>query len=328
MIEISGGASRLRPHVKTYKCREIIDMQLEKGIERFKCATLAEADLLGKSLAPDVLVAYPLVGPAKKAFIDLTKKYPKTQWSVLVDNVHALHSWNGHETPIDIFIDLDVGMHRTGIPPANASELWDAVSRSAHTFRGWHVYDGHIHAKGAEQRVKEVASGYEAVERLIAETGTAGSEVICGGSVTFPVHAEHAGRYLSPGTTLLWDYGYSSSFPDLPFEIAATLMTRVVSKPGANRLTLDAGHKAVASEMTAPSIFFPQAPGAQIVVHSEEHLVLEMAGAHLWQVGDVMYGVPYHICPTVALHGEAGVIENGALSGFWNITARDRTYSL
>src|SRR5215471_17862022 len=62
-IEIAGGARRLRPHVKTHKTREIVRMELEAGITKHKCATLAEAEMIASCGAPDVLLAYQMVGP-------------------------------------------------------------------------------------------------------------------------------------------------------------------------------------------------------------------------------------------------------------------------
>ena len=62
-IAVAGGVDRLRPHVKTHKTREIVRMELDAGISKHKCATLAEAEMLADCGAPDVLLAYPMVGP-------------------------------------------------------------------------------------------------------------------------------------------------------------------------------------------------------------------------------------------------------------------------
>ncbi|MEJ2162343.1 MAG: hypothetical protein P8X60_03230 [Robiginitalea sp.] len=79
MLRLAGSADRLRPHIKTHKMAEIIRMQLERGIHKFKCATLAEAELLARCKARDVLLAYPLTGPGPGRLADLQKKYPETQ---------------------------------------------------------------------------------------------------------------------------------------------------------------------------------------------------------------------------------------------------------
>jgi len=76
--------------------------------------------------------------------------------------------------------------------------------------------------------------------------------------------------------------------------------------------------------MPHPRVVFPDLPDARFVTHSEEHLVLESASASQWAVGDALLGVPWHVCPTVALHAEAVLIEGGHLAGQSRIDARQR----
>jgi D-serine deaminase-like pyridoxal phosphate-dependent protein len=133
---------------------------------------------------------------------------------------------------------------------------------------------------------------------------------------------------LSPGTTVLWDAGYAKKLPDLAFLPAAVLLARVVSKPGPGRLCLDLGHKAVGSEMPPPRVLFLNLPDAIPVIHSEEHLVVETPAAGEVALGACVYGVPWHICPTVALHEEAFVVRDGGVSGVWRVTARARRLSI
>ena len=136
MLRIAGSPERLRPHVKTYKCQEVVRMQLEADICAFKCATLAEASLLGESGAPDVLIAYPLVGPTQTRFLELTRQYPKTRFSALIDHESQLDDWNQLGQAVDLFIDLNVGMNRTGIPSEKAAGLFEQVQASKHRFGG------------------------------------------------------------------------------------------------------------------------------------------------------------------------------------------------
>ncbi len=329
MIQIAGAANRLRPHVKTYKCPEIVAMQREEGIQKFKCATLAEARMLAQANVEDILVAYPLVGPAQIKFLELCKQYPKIQFSVLIDHPDQIKLWKQAGKAVQVFIDIDAGMHRTGIPIQEAQMLYEQVSASELIdFKGWHIYDGHIHDKAVADRKNSVAKAFSGVEELLNKTHTKGTEIICGGSISFPIHAQFQDRTLSPGTTLLWDHGYATGFPDIPFEIAATVATRVISKPGAQKLCLDLGHKAVASEMKNAPVYFPQIPDADIEVHSEEHLVIITKRAENWNIGDILYGFPWHICPTVALHNQAGIVENHKITDFWTIEARNRIYYL
>jgi D-serine deaminase-like pyridoxal phosphate-dependent protein len=142
------------------------------------------------------------------------------------------------------------------------------------------------------------------------------------------MHARREGVECSPGTTVLWDAGYARKMPDLEFLPAATLLARVVSRPGAARLCLDLGHKAVASEMPHPRVVFPDLPDARAVMHSEEHLVLDTAIAAQFPVGTVVHGIPWHICPTVALHSEVVVSRAGLASDTWPVVARARRITI
>ena len=97
-----------------------------------------------------------------------------------------------------------------------------------------------------------------------------------------------------------------------------------VSKPAPDRACVDLGHKAVASEQPQPRVRFFDLEEVDLVMHSEEHLVLEGAGSERLQVGDVLYEIPRHICPTVALHEEVVVVEGGEVVDQWTVEARRR----
>ncbi|MBI3875738.1 MAG: D-TA family PLP-dependent enzyme, partial [Verrucomicrobia bacterium] len=152
--------------------------------------------------------------------------------------------------------------------------------------------------------------------------------IAAGGTPTFPIHAKNPEVECSPGTCVFSDASYGSKFPDLDFLNAALVLTRVVSKPGGNRLCLDLGHKAIASENPHPRVQFPGLPEVAFLTHSEEHLVIKAQRAGEFKVGDCLYGVPWHICPTVALHSEAVVVEKGQTTQRWKVTARDRRLTI
>src|SRR5436853_5755938 len=89
-VEIAGSPGRLRPHVKTHKTREIVRLELEAGITKHKCATVAEAEMLAGCGAPDVLLAYNLVGPNCGRMARLARTYSGCRFSVLADHPDAL----------------------------------------------------------------------------------------------------------------------------------------------------------------------------------------------------------------------------------------------
>src|SRR5688572_8131849 len=142
--------------------------------------------------------------------------------------------------------------------------------------------------------------------------------IIAGGSPTFSIHCKRKEVECSPGTFVFWDKGYSDLCPEQPFEPAAVLVTRVISLPDATRICLDLGHKSVAAENEIGNrVFFPEASSLRPTGQSEEHLVLEAGAGHSFKVGDVLYGIPFHVCPTIALYERAITIENGKISGEW-----------
>ena len=338
MINIAGGAGRLVPHVKTHKMAEIVKMQLAAGIHQFKCATIAEAEMLSDAGAKSILLAYQLNHPKAERFLTLVKKYPDIQFASLVDNLESAQLLNelfGKEKIIaNIFIDVDSGMHRTGIAPDDKLyDLFMQLQELPHIkFRGLHAYDGHIHDEDSEPRTKRCEAGIEkvnAIKQKIINSGFSDVEIIAGGTPTFTVHALHNEEYCSPGTCLLWDYGYNSFLQEQGFECAAVLLTRVISKPKEGIITTDLGHKSVSAENPINKrIFFLNLDEYEVKSQSEEHLVVEVKDWDDIKVGDVFYGIPYHICPTVALYDEANVIEEGNLVDKWNITARRKKITI
>ncbi|MFO0852594.1 MAG: hypothetical protein U0871_29140 [Gemmataceae bacterium] len=106
-------------------------------------------------------------------------------------------------------------------------------------------------------------------------------------------------------------------------------MTRVVSRPTADRVTFDLGTKAVASDPPlARRVHLLDVPEYTPVGHNEEHYVIETPHADRFTPGDVVYALPGHVCPTVALHKEALVAEGGRVVGRWAIAARDRVLTV
>jgi len=149
-------------------------------------------------------------------------------------------------------------------------------------------------------------------------------KIVAGGSPTFPVHAARENVECSPGTFVFWDHGYKQSLPDEPFDYAALVITRVVSVIDQNTLCLDLGHKSVAAENQLPRVHFLNAPELVPFSQSEEHMVVKSSTANAFRPGDVLYGVPIHICPTVALYERAWVVEDGAVTKEWKVAARNR----
>lgn len=337
MIKLAVGTSRLRPHVKTHKMAEMVRRQLAAGITRFKCATIAEAEMCAQCGAADVLVAQQPVGPGPARLARLAQLYPRTAFGTIVDDEAVLRALaaacSEAGTTLDVYLDIDNGMHRTGIPPGpHALALYRLIHQLPHLEpAGLHVYDGHVRESDPLERAAHGEADFAPVldfRDALEAAGLCVPRVVAGGTPTFPVHARHRDRECSPGTCVFWDMGYGTRFADLPFVPAALVVSRVISKPGEHRVCLDAGYKAVAADPPVPRLYVFGLEQAQVLVHNEEHLALESPQADSLRVGDVVYGVPHHICPTCALHREALVVQNGAVVDRWNVTARDRSLTV
>jgi len=337
MIAVAGDAGRLRPHVKTHKMPEIIRLQMKHGITKFKCATIAEAEMAAACGAKDMLMAYQPVGPNIKRYFTLTDNYPATKFSCIADTqetiINLAKAAKELNKPVHIWIDINTGMNRTGVKPGiEAVSIARLAARLPLVkLEGLHSYDGHLHQSDPALRKKLCDEAFAAVTTLtgeLAKYGITNLKIVAGGSPTFPIHALRKDVELSPGTILLWDYGYSSAFRDMDFLNAAVLFTRVVSKPDRDLLCIDLGHKAVASEMPQPRIHVPELGKIEIISHNEEHMVIRSEKAEEYRVGSVIYAVPFHICPTVDRHDFASVVSTGHVTGQWIIEARRRKITI
>jgi D-serine deaminase-like pyridoxal phosphate-dependent protein len=225
-------------------------------------------------------------------------------------------------------------MNRTGIAPGPAAiELMKFLSVSgAVKSIGLHAYDGHIRNTSFKEKEKEVNESYKAVEELLVDIQDAGlltPVVVAGGSPGFSVHAKRKTIECSPGTFIYWDKGYADMCPEQDFIPAAVLLTRVISLPDDGLITTDLGHKSVAAENEiSRRVFFTDDPSLKAISQSEEHLVLKNEGTRSYAVGDILYGLPYHICPTVALYERMLTVEHGKQIGEWLTIARDRKISV
>jgi D-serine deaminase-like pyridoxal phosphate-dependent protein len=336
MIEIAGSPERLRPHVKTHKMSEIVRLQMDHGIKKFKCSTIAEAEMAADCGAKDILLAMQPVGPNLERFFLLKRKYKDIKISCIVDNhtdvQNIRESAKKYGIVTHIWLDINVGMNRTGIIPGReAIILFNEICDSSMLVtEGFHVYDGHIHESDPEKRKKQCSEAFAPVSKMVSDIEKSGTKIriVAGGTPSFPVHARYGSAELSPGTTLLWDYGYSKTYRDLDFLHAAVLLTRIVSKPAPGLLCLDLGHKAVASEMPHPRVIFPDLTDYEFTGHNEEHLVLRTPEAGKYHTGDVLYGIPWHICPTIDRHDRATVVRNNEATEEWEIVARRRKITI
>lgn len=343
MVRIAGGPERLRPHCKTHKTREIIEMQIKLGITHHKCATIAEAEMLAEVGVEDVLLAYQMVGPNILRLVRLVDKFATTRFACLVDHPQAVSqlskaitSGDGSNRIVDVLLDLNSGMNRTGIPIGQyAIELYEMIlSADGLNVGGLHWYDGHHRQADLQQRTGAVNAGWNQFIKFrdqLLLSGLSVPRIVAAGTGSFPILAEQCepNLELSPGTTTFYDDDMATRFPELNFQPALGILTRVISCNRANHLTLDVGHKSCAADQPfGHRLAFPELSDAKEVIHSEEHLVIETTQADQFKLGDHLIAIPRHACPTSAVHQFANVIDDGRLFERWNIIARDRVLTV
>ena len=336
MIEIAGSTDRLRPHCKTHKMQEVCELQLKSGITKHKCATFAEAEMLAQAGVKDIFLAYNIVGPNIARAVAFLEKFPTVKLSVTADHAAPIaalsDAMQAGRREIDVLLDMDTGLHRTGVPVgADAQKLYQQIADAPGLNpAGLHLYDGQNHQTPLDERTTAVQSVWEPVAKFRDELVAAGlpvEKIVCGGTGSFPVFAKinDPAIELSPGTCVFHDAGYGEMFPDLDFKPAQMILTRVISRPAEDLVTLDLGYKACASDRPAGRrLLFPDLPEAEETLQNEEHLVLKTPDAKNYQPGDELLAVARHACPTSAMHKQAYLIRGGKLAGHWNVIARDR----
>lgn len=330
---VEGNASRLMPHIKTNKMPKVVQRMIALGITNFKASTIAEAEIAAREGAHKVLVAHQLVGPKVQRFINLCKNFPNTQISTIIDNIDSANDLNDlaieAQIEIGVYIDINSGMNRTGIVLGNALEELVEIFSSLKGIRlqGLHVYDGHLRNSNYTERAAQIETEFEPINSFYQRLKLkyADIDLICGGTPSFTNHLNFESRITSPGTCVLWDWGYGDNLEEQNFKPAALVLCRVISKPAPNIVTTDLGHKAVGSENSIDKrIKFLNLENYELVSQSEEHGVLKVKNWERINVGDVFYGIPYHICPTINLYDEVSLIKNHKKVAVWEVTARRR----
>jgi D-serine deaminase-like pyridoxal phosphate-dependent protein len=333
---LDGNADRWRAHIKTAKLGYTLRMLVDRGIRNFKCATTLELITACENGAADVLVAYPLMGANAERVREISRRYPHVEVSVLAEDPEQLRQWQG--TRVGVFLDIDPGMNRTGIAQSDTGRvvrLIGSLRQLKIEFRGLHYYDGQYGHVGESERMAGAHAGYDRLLELVNEIQRNGfrvKEIVTAGTPTFPCSLAYKGfsspnfvHRVSPGTVVYCD---ATSLAQLPrpygYKPAALVMARVVSYPAENIVTCDAGHKTVSADSGVPTCVVVGHPEVTPISPSEEHLPLRMKGRNGLHLGELLYLLPRHICPTVNNFDLALLVRNGHLESVEKVSARGR----
>ena len=334
---LDGDGDRWRVHTKTAKLGCTLRMLTESGVRNFKCATTRELLVACGSGAEDVLVAYPLVGANARRVREIAEQFPEVRISVLAENAEQVRQWA--ESRVGVFLDINPGMNRTGIEQERKEEVLRLVgtAREARAeFRGLHYYDGQYGGLGEPERTAAAQAGYHHLLEILNELERAQvhvPEVITAGTPTLEsslaFQAFRGRRFVhrvSPGTVV---YGDATSLAQLPpqwgLRPAVLVLARVVSNPCAGKITCDAGHKAVSADAGVPTCVVVGHPELTPLSPSEEHLPMTVRdGAAEPQVGEMVYLLPRHVCPTVNNFDCALAVRDGSVESVEPVSARGR----
>lgn len=334
---LSANADRWRVHIKTAKLAYTLQMLVDRGVRNFKCATTLELLVACRSGAADVLLAYPVMGANAQRARDIAAEYPHVRVSVLIENENQLQPWRGGK--VGIFVDVNSGMNRTGIEPGRAADvvrLVRAINTAGLSFRGLHFYDGHLGGTPEPERTAVAHAGYDSLLKLVAELDhedLSAPEIITSGTPSFPCALSCSGfrnkqfvHRVSPGTVV---YNDATSLAQLPAEFgyqpAALVLARVVSRPRAGVVTCDAGHKTVSADAGVPTCVVLGHPELTPLAPSEEHLPFAVQdGVAGPQVGETLFLLPRHICPTVNNFDTSVLVRDGQVVSVEQVTARGR----
>ena len=326
----------IRPHVKTHKCSEIARRQLAAGAVGLCCAKLGEAEAMADAGIEHLLITSPIVTPmALSRLLDLNDRIAALM--VVVDNPSNVTDLEAiaktHSKPIKLLVDLDVGLHRTGIKPgAQAIALALQIVQAENLeFAGLQAYAGHLmHLETAEERR---AKSHEALSLMAGVRDALRGEgvecpILTGGG-TGTVECDPQAGILTDiqvGSYVFMDRQYNDiEFEATPFETSLCVQMSVISANAPGLATTDAGFKSFATDAGAPQLMDGVPAGASYFFFGDEQGGIALPEGARLMPGDRVSAVVPHCDPTVNLYDFLHVVRGDQLVGIWPIEARGKS---
>ena len=327
----TANGARFRPHVKTHKTVELARAQLQAGACGVTVAKVAEAEVYADAGVGDIVVAYPVVGEEK--WRRLAALAGRVRVAVNVESEHAAvglsRALAEAGTELDVYIDIDTGLGRCGVPAADAEQLRrlaDAVARlPGLRLRGVTTYRGAAFAGAAGPAEAGSAEAHLALEAA-AVVGVA--EVAAGSTPTgLAVAAVDGVTEVRAGTYVFNDLMQVLWGAAEPADCALSILTTVVSTHRPGRFTVDGGSKTFSGDAALPDgdgrIVARSVDGTAVIDGlTEEHGVGR--ATRPVQVGERIAFTPAHVCTAVNLSDELVAVRRGRIEQIWPVAARGR----
>ncbi len=320
--------SKLRPHFKNHKCVTLAKRQMLAGAVGMTCAKLGEAEVLADNGFRDILIANQVVGAVKIGrLVQLAKR---ARIAIAVDHIDQVEAVSraaaAARTLVRLFIEVDIGMGRCGLP--NSAAVLELAKKLADMpgveFGGLQAYEGHlVNIVDRDQRRTQSreAMGLAVETRRLLERSGIPVPCLSGcSSATYDSTGILDGvDEIQAGTYATMDRQYFRLAPE--FEIALSILVRVISRPGPGKAVLDVGVKGAGAEFGVPGIRDYPDVGIPFFL-AEEHVVVNQAPD--WPIGQPLHLIPSHACTTCNLYREMIVHEKGVVVDVWPIEASGR----
>ncbi|WBU59872.1 D-TA family PLP-dependent enzyme [Paracoccus albus] len=313
-----------RPHIKTHKLSYVAKQQLAAGAVGLNCQKLTEAEAFADAGFDDILVTYNILGASRLGRLKALNNRVSAL-KVCADNEVAVAGYAatfGKDKPLSVLIECDTGGGRCGVQsPRAAFELAQKISASDGLhFAGLLTYPAPGGAKAVQSFLTEAMALLDSVGIDCPIRSNGGSPDIWQAHLV-PAATEHrAGTYVYNDRSMVRTGECKED--DLALHVLAT----VVSIPTEGRLVLDAGSKALTSDLLGFDDFgrIEELPGAKIVSLSEEHAVTDVSGctADLPRIGEQVRIVPNHCCVVSNLFDRVVFHRDGAVTRVEKLLAR------
>ena len=286
--------------------------------------------------AEEILLAYPLIGTNIPRFIQLIRVYPHSSFWAIGDSWESLSALGSAAcaagATIPTLLDINIGMDRTGVPLEKAISAYESFSQiEGIALRGLHFFSGNFKIGDLTERkaaVERTGSQIRSIPVTLEQKGYSVEAVVLSGTPSMSCYRDYENVYVCPGTAFITDLAYYHTFLDYDFVPAAALLTRVISTPCPGVFTIDLGYKHIAADPKGQRGVIVGYEEAEVLFQCEEHWTFQTAPEQTPKLGETLYVLPTHICPTIALYPEALTVEKGEVSGIWPITARDLKISV